>query len=130
MFTLRAKIAAVALVLLFGTISALGWTSWVRGEKIKKLEATLAQNELVIAAHKDKELLLEELRSSAAEIGQISAEACRATVSFRVKHTVESMEIQNAEDDAAAAAAYDRLLCERPEAASHPKCARADPLSE
>lgn len=115
---------------LSAVIAAQMWVISSRGSEIKKLETKVTEQKITIEAYASKEELLEELRTQAAEIGSVAADACRKTINFRVKHTVESVEIQNAADDIAAAAAYDRILCQRPEAANHPKCTGADTSPE
>lgn len=86
--------------------------------KIVELETSVATHQATIAA-------LNETKIDGEAIARMSAKACQSAVKFQLRASNEAQEIRNASDDAAAARAYDELLCRRPEAAGHPACATA-----
>jgi hypothetical protein len=68
---------------------------------------------------------LEASRLSAEDLSAVVTQACTAAVRLRQRHIEQSREIERAPDDRAAADAYRRLLCDRPEASGHPACGSA-----
>lgn len=59
----------------------------------------------------------------AGAIASLAAKACQSSIKFKVQSQTEAKVISNAQDPSAAVRAYDDVLCRRPEAAGHPKCA-------
>lgn len=124
------KITIGVMVAAGAVIAALGVQSTLRGMKIDKLEAAAIEKDITIEGLNSKIATMDLMKIDAETIAALSAETCRKTINFRVRHVTESKEIQDAPDADAAIAAYDRLLCERPEAAGHPKCAGTTEVPE
>lgn len=101
--------------------------SYLQAGRIDKQVAEIALLKSSNSALLVQNETLEALRMTGTEIAEIAAQTCTKTIKVRIQHQEEAKEIQNAPDDTAAARAYDDILCRRPEAAGHPRCADANP---
>lgn len=109
---------AVAALLLFGVVILKGEVDNLKTQK-RMLEQSNSQLAQTIAVY-------ESSTRDTDSIGKALAQACASSVQVRVIQTRQAQEIRNAPDPDTAARTYDRLLCERPEAAGHPACSPAE----
>jgi multidrug resistance efflux pump len=93
--------------------------------KLDKAEARVVELDLSVASLTASNDTLLATKVDGEEIARLTAQSCRSAVKFSLQANREAKEIDNADDDAGAARAYDHLLCQRPEAAGHPACAAA-----
>jgi hypothetical protein len=93
--------------------------------KLDKANAEVTELKTSNAAYAAANTELLSTKVDSEEIARLTAQSCRSAVKFSLQANREAKEIDNADDDAGAARAYDDLLCQRPEAAGHPACAAA-----
>lgn len=122
--------AGAVLAALLGTMIGMALDRIDLRAKLDKAEARVIELDLAVASRDATIATLNANKIDGEEIARVSAKACQSTIKFQMRAAAEAQEIHNASDDAAAARAYDRLLCQRPEAAGHPACATAAPAGE
>lgn len=102
------------------TLFALSAVQTVRTFRLKH-EAALA-----VVALQGKQDTIDRMSENVLDgntIADLAANACRSSINFRINATTEAQEIRNATTTPGGAnAAYDRLMCQRPEAINHPRC--------
>lgn len=119
----RIYIGVIGILIL--ALGSSGFFIRMQQSNIEKKVTEIAELKISNASLASAANVLEELRAAGDDIAKQAALTCQKTIEFKVKHVVEAKEIQNAPDADSAIAAYDSLLCRRPEAAGHPKCTGA-----